>query len=103
MAAGEALFAPAVTRRLVERSCRRPAAEPRGGGALADLTAREEEVARLVAAGRSNAEIAAALYLSEATVKTHVGRVLSKLGVRDRVSAVVLAYERGVIEPGQGG
>ncbi|MGD9697186.1 MAG: response regulator [Thermoleophilia bacterium] len=100
-AAGEALLAPSITRRLVERFARvaRPADEgvhPR----LAALTARELEVLRLVAAGMSNAEIAAALVLGENTVKTHVARVLSKLGLRDRVQAVVLAYETGFVAPG---
>jgi DNA-binding NarL/FixJ family response regulator len=102
VAAGDALFAPSVTRRLVERFVSRA---PTGGGlppGFAELTAREVEVARLIAAGRSNAEIAAALFLSEATVKTHVGRVMAKLGARDRVGVVVLAYESGLVEPGEG-
>ena len=103
VAAGEALLAPAVTRRLVERFVRRP---PPGGvrpAVLDGLTDREQEVLVLIARGLSNGEIAGRLHLSEATVKTHVGRVLGKLGVRDRVGAVVLAYESGLVEPGEAG
>jgi DNA-binding NarL/FixJ family response regulator len=96
VARGESLLAPSVTRRLIERFVRRPAAPPE----LAELTEREREVLLLVARGRSNAEIAGELFLSEATVKTHVTRILRKLGLRDRVQAVVLAYEAGVLEPG---
>ena len=103
VAAGDALFAPSVTRRLVERYVSRAPAGEGPPAAFADLTAREAEVARLVARGRSNAEIASELFLSEATVKTHVGRVMAKLGVRDRVGVVVLAYESGLVEPGAGG
>jgi DNA-binding NarL/FixJ family response regulator len=101
VAAGEALLAPTVTRRLiadvVARS-RRPS--PRGDARLATLTARETETLRQVARGLSNAEIAAELYVTEHTVKTHVSSMLSKLGVRDRVQAVVLAYESGLVLPG---
>ncbi len=103
VAAGDALLAPSVTRRLIEAFLRarpRPAPE-RGAPGLGDLTAREREVLLLVARGLSNAEIAAALVLGETTVKTHVARVLDKLGLRDRVQAVVLAYERGLVAPGQ--
>jgi DNA-binding NarL/FixJ family response regulator len=102
---GDALLAPSITRRLVERFTPRPAAAchpvagPPGGG-LAALTPRELEVLGLVARGMSNAEIAAALTLSEATVKTHVARILTKLDLRDRVQAVVLAYECGLVTPG---
>jgi DNA-binding NarL/FixJ family response regulator len=97
--AGDALLAPAVTRRLVEGFAHRrqaPAAPP----GLAELTEREREVFRLVARGLSNGEIAARLHVGESTVKTHVGHVLLKLELRDRVQAVVLAYEAGVVEPG---
>jgi DNA-binding NarL/FixJ family response regulator len=102
VAAGESLLAPAVTRRLVERFVRTPL---RGGAQrerFAELTDRELEVLTLVARGLSNGEIAGRLFLSEATVKTHVTRILSKLGLRDRVQAVVLAYESGLVEPGDG-
>jgi len=98
---GDALLAPVITRRLVERFFRRdPAAVPHKE--LAALTPRELEVLRLVARGMSNAELAAYLHLSEATVKTHVARILGKLGLRDRVQAVVVAYETGLISPGDG-
>ena len=96
VARGDSLLAPSVTRRLIERYVRRPTAPPE----LADLTVREREVMLLVARGHSNAEIAGTLFLSEATVKTHVTRILRKLGLRDRVQVVVLAYEAGLLEPG---
>ena len=99
-AAGDALLAPSVTRRLVEQFAR--AARPEPGGvpaALAELTSRELEVLGLVARGLSNSEIAAELFLGENTIKTHVAHVLSKLGLRDRVQAVVLAYETGLVAP----
>jgi DNA-binding NarL/FixJ family response regulator len=101
VANGEALLAPALTRRLIEHFVLRPphgTATPQG---LEQLTARELEVLALVAQGLSNAEIAARLYLGDATVKTHVGRILAKLELRDRVQAVVLAYESGLVEPGR--
>ena len=102
VAAGDALLAPSVTRRLLDRFATRPEitnlAPPPG---LNLLTDREREVMRLVVRGLSNAEIRKELYLSEPTVKTHVGRILMKLGVRDRVQLVVLAYEHGLVEPGQ--
>jgi DNA-binding NarL/FixJ family response regulator len=100
VAAGEALLAPAVTRRVIERFAQRPgrAARP---DLLAGLTEREREVLTLVARGESNAEIAQRLVLGEATVKTHVSRVLAKLGLRDRVLAVVHAYETGLVQPGE--
>ena len=94
---GDALLAPSITRRLVERFAPRPAAAGAAGGGLSALTPRELEVLGLVARGMSNAELAAALTLSEATVKTHVARILTKLGLRDRVQAVVLAYETGLV------
>ena len=103
VAAGESLLAPAITRRLVERFV---AAPPAGASAqrerFAELTERELEVLGLVARGRSNAEVAGELFLSEATVKTHVTRILAKLGLRDRVQIVVLAYESGLVQPGMG-
>jgi DNA-binding NarL/FixJ family response regulator len=95
---GDALLDPAITRRLVERYTQ-PRAQA-ATGKLAELTPRELEVLSQVARGRSNAEIAADLYLSEATVKTHVSRILAKLDLRDRVQAVVLAYEEGLVQPG---
>jgi DNA-binding NarL/FixJ family response regulator len=99
VAAGQELLAPEVTRRLVREfiSRPRPGARPRP---LAELTDREAEVLRLVAAGRSNADIAAELFLAESTVKSHINRLFAKLGVRDRVQAVVLAYESGFVVPG---
>jgi len=98
VAEGGSLFAPSVTRRLIEEFSRRaPAAPP---PALDELTVRELEVLRLLAQGLSNAEIAARLFVSEHTVKTHVARILQKLDLRDRTQAVVLAYESGVVRPG---
>jgi DNA-binding NarL/FixJ family response regulator len=100
VAAGDALLAPAVTRRVVERFTElpvRPASTPQ----LAELTAREREVLRHLAQGRSNAEIAARLFISETTAKTHVAHILAKLDLRDRVHAVVYAYEAGVVTPGE--
>jgi DNA-binding NarL/FixJ family response regulator len=102
VAAGDALLAPAITRRLVEDFCRRPLPSAGEPAAAAELTRRELEVLRLLARGLSNAEIAGELFLSEATVKSHVARILSKLQLRDRVQAVVLAYETGIARPGQG-
>jgi DNA-binding NarL/FixJ family response regulator len=99
-AAGEALLAPTVTRRLIEQFARaRPAAPD--AGRLEALTQREVEVLRLLARGLSNAEIAATLFLGESTVKTHVGHILDKLHLRDRVQAVIAAYEAGLVRPGQ--
>ncbi len=100
VASGDTLLAPAVTRRLVERFVKRPS--PERSEELAELTERELGVLRHVARGLSNREIAQTLYLSEATVKTHVTRILAKLGLRDRVQAVVFAYETGLVEPGEG-
>jgi DNA-binding NarL/FixJ family response regulator len=100
-AAGDALLAPSVTRRLIEAFARRPPEATPSPSQLASLTARERDVLLLLARGRSNAEIAVALFVSEATVKTHVGNVLAKLGLRDRVQAVILAYETGLVVPGE--
>jgi DNA-binding NarL/FixJ family response regulator len=100
-AAGDALLAPSVTRRLIEAFARRPPETSPSPSQLASVTARERDVLMLVARGRSNAEIAAALVVSEATVKTHVGSLLAKLGLRDRVQAVILAYETGLVIPGE--
>ena len=99
VAAGEALLAPSITRRLVEDFVRRPPPGAEPSPELAALTDREREVLALVARGLSNAEIAAELVVSEATVKTHVNRLLGKLSLRDRVQAVVLAYESGFVQP----
>jgi DNA-binding NarL/FixJ family response regulator len=96
---GDALLAPSITRRLVERFAPRPDGPAVPGRDLSVLTPRELEVLGLVARGMSNAELASALTVSEATVKTHVARILSKLDLRDRVQAVVLAYETGLIAP----
>lgn len=101
VARGDGLLAPSVTRLLIAEVARRPAVDAgTAAAALSELTDRELEVMRLVARGRSNAEIAEALYLGEATVKTHVGRVLAKLDLRDRVQMVVRAYESGLVTPG---
>ena len=97
VAEGGSLFAPSVTKRLIEEFAKRRDAP---GVALDDLTEREAEVLRLVARGFSNTEIAGELFITENTVKTHVARVLMKLGLRDRVQAVVLAYESGMVRPG---
>lgn len=99
VAAGEALLAPSVTRRLIEEVTRRRS-DVQPGAELALLTPREREVLELVAAGLSNAEIGQRLFVAEQTVKTHVGKVLGKLGLRDRAQAVVYAYESGVVRPG---
>lgn len=97
-AAGEALLAPAITRRLIEEFTAPPADPPPG---LSELTPRELEVLSHLARGLSNAEIAETLILGEATVRTHVARILMKLDIRDRVQAVVLAYEAGIVVPGR--
>ena len=100
-AAGEALLAPSITRRLIEQFV----ARPRPGAhseRLADLTVREKQVLGEIGRGHANSDIAKTLYLSEATVKTHVSRIFAKLDVRDRAQAVVVAYETGLIQPGRG-
>jgi DNA-binding NarL/FixJ family response regulator len=99
VAAGESLLAPAITTNVIQRFVRRASPSPHPG--VDELTERELEVWRLLARGLSNAEIASELILGEATVKTHVARVLMKLGLRDRVQAVVLAYESGIVTPGR--
>jgi DNA-binding NarL/FixJ family response regulator len=102
VASGDALLAPSVTRRVIEEFVRRPPASVRTlPPKFAELTARELEVLKLIARGRSNAEIATELFVSETTVKTHVAHVLMKLDLRDRVQGVVLAYESGLIQPGE--
>jgi DNA-binding NarL/FixJ family response regulator len=101
VAAGDALLSPSITRRVISEFVKGTGPKPQAQfPRLQDLTARELEVLVLIARGLSNAEIAKALYVSETTVKTHVARILMKLGLRDRVQAVVLAYEAGVVTPG---
>jgi DNA-binding NarL/FixJ family response regulator len=101
VAAGDALLAPAITRRLVEEFVRGPRPGDAVPPGLEDLTDRERQVLELIAAGLSNREIADRFVVSAATVKTHVNRVFAKLGLRDRVQAVVLAYETGLVRPGE--
>jgi len=98
IAAGDSLLSPSVTSRVIERMAKQPAPDASRDARLVELTPREREVLGLVARGLSNAEIAAALVIEESTVKTHVKRILSKLGVRDRVQAVIFAYESGLAE-----
>ncbi len=99
VAGGDALLAPSVTRRMIEHfAARRPRAG-RASAALRELTDREREVLILIGRGRSNAEIAGDLFISEQTVKTHVGKILAKLGARDRIQAVIFAYDTGLVEP----
>jgi DNA-binding NarL/FixJ family response regulator len=100
VAAGDALLAPALLRRLIEDYVRRPAPGAHSRPELDELTEREVEVLTLIARGLANTEIAAQLFVSEATVRTHVTHILAKLGLRDRVQAVVLAYETGLVQPG---
>jgi DNA-binding NarL/FixJ family response regulator len=99
VAAGDALLAPSVTRRIIEQFAQRPV-NPQLGAQLESLTQREREVLTMLARGKSNAELAAELFVSEGTVKTHVSNLLAKLGLRDRVQAVVMAYESGLVTPG---
>ena len=103
IASGDALLSPGVTRRLIGEFAQRPAARPQRMAALDELTPRETEVLELVAEGLSNSEIAARLVVTEETVKTHVSRILNKLGLRDRTQAVVAAYESGLVVPGSRG
>jgi DNA-binding NarL/FixJ family response regulator len=100
IAAGDSLLSPSVTRRVIDRMAREPALEVSSNKRLDALTPREREVLELVARGLSNAEIATALFVEESTVKSHVKRILMKLGLRDRVQAVIFAYESGVTRPG---
>lgn len=101
VAAGDAIVAPSITRRLLDRfAAKLPSAEPRRASGVEHLTEREREVLTLIARGMSNAEIAAELVVGETTVKTHVGNVLTKLALRDRVQAVVFAYENALVTPG---
>jgi DNA-binding NarL/FixJ family response regulator len=101
LAAGDSLLAPSVTRRVIERMTEQPVPDP-SAGRLEELTPREREVLELIAGGLSNSEIAAQLVIEESTVKTHVKRILMKLHLRDRVQAVIFAYESGVTSPGAG-
>jgi DNA-binding NarL/FixJ family response regulator len=103
VAGGDALLAPSVTRRLIADFARRPRAEPPLPSALGALTQRETEVLRLIARGLSNAEISDTLVIAVQTTKTYVGRILTKLDLRDRAQAVVLAYESGLVTPGDSG
>ena len=100
VATGEALLAPTITRRLIEQFVRRPPPTAGAPATLSELSERELEVLRLIARGLSNGEIARSLFVSEATVKTHVTHILTKLTLRDRVQAVVLAYESGLVQAG---
>lgn len=100
VAAGSGVLDPAITRHVIDRFATAPRVDPGAAATLADLSPREVDVLKLVAAGRSNAEIASILFLGEATVKTHVSRMLLKLGLRDRVQAVAFAYESGLLTPG---
>jgi DNA-binding NarL/FixJ family response regulator len=102
VAAGDALLAPALTRRLIEHFLQRPPRDAKRPQGLEELTDRETQVLSLVGRGLSNAEIGSELFLGEATVKTHVGRIFQKLALRDRAQAVVYAYECGLIQPGEG-
>jgi DNA-binding NarL/FixJ family response regulator len=100
IAAGDSLLSPSVTRRVIERMAAQPLADPRARERLEELTPREREVLELIARGLSNGEIAASFVIEESTVKTHVRRILMKLHLRDRVQAVIFAYESGLARPG---
>jgi DNA-binding NarL/FixJ family response regulator len=100
VATGDSLLSPPVTRRVIERMAQQPASETTSGESLRVLTPREREVLELVARGLSNGEIAKTLVVEESTVKTHVKRILAKLRLRDRVQAVIFAYESGLVRPG---
>lgn len=102
IASGESLLSPSITRRVIDRVARQPVPDPAGGRRLRELTPREREILQYVTRGLSNQEIAAALYVEESTVKTHMKRILGKLGLRDRVQAVILGYETGLVRPGEG-
>jgi DNA-binding NarL/FixJ family response regulator len=102
IAEGNALLAPSVTKRLIEEFAKRPEPHENKVSLSVDLTEREHEALQLLARGMSNREIATEMFVGEATAKTHVSRLLTKLGVRDRVQAVVLAYESGIVQPGSG-
>ncbi len=101
IAAGDALLSPSVTRTVIDRMSRHPRVQPSANRRLGDLTPRERDVLELVGAGLSNIEIAATLVVEESTIKTHVKRILAKLGLRDRIHAVILTYETGLITPGE--
>jgi DNA-binding NarL/FixJ family response regulator len=100
LASGDSLLSPSVTRRVIERMASEPAADPVAEKRLEEITPREREVLELIAGGLSNTEIAQALVVEESTVKTHVKHILTKLGLRDRVQAVIYAYESGLVRPG---
>ena len=99
VAAGDALLSPGITRRMIEQFAARRPRPPRDAGILAQLTDREREVLMLIAQGRSNREVGAELFISDHTVKTHVGKLLMKLGARDRVQLVIFAYDNGLVAP----
>jgi DNA-binding NarL/FixJ family response regulator len=101
VAAGDSLLSPAITRIVIDRMARLPQPDPAAGRRLAELTPRERDVLELLARGLSNAEAAARLLVEETTIKTHVRRILAKLELRDRVQAVILAYESGLVRPGE--